>query len=88
MMLSFRGAERQRPNPLRFALLFGHIMAEKQREDPLIIERLWRDGLFHAVVDEYNGHNNVKDLRRWQLSKDDLHSTYNLTLFVADKVKD
>lgn len=97
IMLSFRGAERQKKSHLAMALMFDAAIdskiAEMQAEevrDALTKDKSdtqLRSQALDLVIEDYNTHKAVATQRRWQLLNDDKAAVRNLALFTCEGVR-
>lgn len=87
LYLSCRGAERQRPSPLRFALSFNKLIQQKKNADPTLASRVSDSELVSQCIEEYNAHPGVSDVRKWQMSREEQASVHSLVEGTSDLCK-
>ena len=85
LMLSYRGAERQRPSLLQQALKFAAVIADRKKQDATNDQSV--DDWVNQVVGEYNDQKTVIGVKQWQISEDSRRSIVNLLIGTTDEVR-
>jgi hypothetical protein len=85
LLLSFRGAERQRPSVIVQAMRFQKIYLEK-KDMPEFAGRTVDDAL-NRIIDGYNCHKGIDGVKKFQISRDQRASVLNLVTGTNDVTK-
>lgn len=85
LLLSFRGAERQRPSVIVQAMRFQKIYLEK-KDMPEFTGRSVEDCL-NRIIDGYNSHKGIDGVKRFQITRDQRTSVLNLVTGTDDTTK-